>query len=547
MLTRDQLMPQLVASWTIKPVSSAETGHFQRQKEIIMLIRNSAAGLKDLRWRSVSGQSLCKRAWAARCHARSRRHFSASQTRWIKTADMKEADLAALKVDGRRLLDTLHHTCKFGTGLRWGRQAFSPHVEYSMLPLGDFSAILRYTDKQARDWFVETTKALGCTVTIDAMGNTFAVRPGRRNVAPIFAGSHLDTQPAAGRYDGILGVHAGIEMLNLLRDHEVETEHPIGVVNWTNEEGARFPMSMVSSGVWAEDIPLERAHTLQEVGGGTATMRSELERIGYLGSVPASFRSTPMAAHFELHIEQGPILEAQHQKIGVVQGVQAYKWFTVEVEGRASHTGTTPFSARADALLLAAQLITHSNRIAVKHSALASTGILTLSPGSVNTVPGHVRFSLDVRAAADAAVEAVESELKRDFQTFARRGSIDGDGDSSQSQGQLPLSVKVTTDFESPAVLFHQDCISSVRAAAKSVLGDEHLFRDMTSGAGHDSVYASKRCPTSMIFVPSKNGVSHHPEEWTSPEDCALGAEVLCQSILRYDRTMALKGLANVS
>ncbi|KKY31814.1 putative n-carbamoyl-l-amino acid hydrolase [Diaporthe ampelina] len=385
------------------------------------------------------------------------------------------------------------------------------------------------TDKLARDWFVETTKSLGCSVTVDAMGNTFAVRPGRRSdVAPIFAGSHLDTQPAAGRYDGILGIHAGIEMLNLLRDHQVETEHPIGVVNWTNEEGARFPMSMSSSGVWAGSIPLERAHNLQEVGGGTGTMRSELERIGYLGGVPASYRSTPMAAHFELHIEQGPVLEAQQQKIGVVQGVQAYKWFTVDVEGRASHTGTTPFSARADALLLASKLITHSNRVAAKHSALASTGILTLSPGSVNTVPGHVCFSLDVRAAADAAVEAVESELKRDFETLARRGSVDSDGDASprgQQQG-LPLSVTWKTDFESPAVLFHQDCISAVRAAAKSVLGDEKLYRDMTSGAGHDSVYASKRCPTSMIFVPSKNGVSHHPEEWTSPEDCALDAEL---------------------
>lgn len=136
----------------------------------------------------------------------------------------------------------------------------------------------------------------------------------------------------------------------------------------------------------------------------------------------------------------------------------------------------------------------------------------------------------------------MESELKRDFETFARQGSIDGNGDAAQSQERLPLSVKWTTDFESPAVLFHQDCISSVRAAARSVLGDETLYRDMTSGAGHDSVYASKRCPTSMIFVPSKNGVSHHPEEWTSPEDCALGAEVLCQSVLRYDRAMALKG-----
>ncbi|KAG6366135.1 hypothetical protein INS49_000311 [Diaporthe citri] len=504
-----------------------------------MLVRNSAAVLRDLCWRSPSGQTALKRASPARCYDLSRRRFSASGPRWIKTADMKESDLAAVKVDGRRLMDTLHHTCRFGTGLRWGRQAFHffkpTETGMSRLALSD-------TDKQARDWFVETTKSLGCSVTVDAMGNTFAVRPGRRSdVAPIFAGSHLDTQPAAGRYDGILGIQAGVEMLNLLRDHQVETEHPIGVVNWTNEEGARFPMSMSSSGVWAEDIPLERAHNLQEVGGGTATMRSELERIGYLGDIPASYRSTPMAAHFELHIEQGPILEAQQQKIGVVQGVQAYKWFTIDVEGR----GTTPFSARADALLLASQLITHSNRVAAKHSALASTGILTLSPGSVNTVPGHVRFSLDVRAAADSAVEAVESELKRDFEVLARRGSIDGDGGPSpQSQREgLPLSVTWKTDFESPAVLFHQDCISAVRAAAKSVLGDEQLFRDMTSGAGHDSVYASKRCPTSMIFVPSKNGVSHHPEEWTSPEDCALGAEVLCQSVMRYDRTMAVKSL----
>ncbi|KUI68581.1 hypothetical protein VM1G_04304 [Cytospora mali] len=400
------------------------------------------------------------------------------------------------------------------------------------------------TDKQARDWFVETTKALGYDVIVDKMGNTFAVRPGRRSdVGPIYAGSHLDTQPAAGRYDGILGVLAGVEMLKMLKDHQVETEYPIGVVNWTNEEGARFPISMVSSGVWAEDIPLERAHSLKEVGGGTATMKSELERIGYLGNVPASYRSTPMTAHFELHIEQGPILEAEKKKIGVVQGVQAYKWFTVEVEGRASHTGTTPFSARSDALLLAAKLITHSNRIATNHSALASTGILTLSPGSVNTVPGYVRFSLDVRAAADEIVETVEAEMKHEFAKLAKGEPVSVEGIQDLPQ----LSVKWTTDFESRAVLFHKDCIDSVRAAAKSVLGEHRLYRDMTSGAGHDSVYTSKRCPTSMIFVPSRKGISHHPEEWTSSEDCALGAEVLCQSVLRYDRRMALGGTGNSS
>lgn len=190
-------------------------------------------------------------------------------------------------------------------------------------------------------------------------------------------------------------------------------------------------------------------------------------------------------------------------------------------------------------------MITHSHHIAAKHSAVASTGILTLSPGSVNTVPGDVRFSLDVRAPADETVEAVEEELKRDFAILAG-GSSNFSSDpvgtataTTPSTG-LPLSVRWTTDFVSPAVRFHQDCISSVRAAAQSVLGgDDRLYRDMTSGAGHDTVYTSKRCSSSMIFVPSRNGVSHHPEEWTSPEDCALGAEVLVQSVLRYDRMLA--------
>lgn len=312
---------------------------------------------------------------------------------------------------------------------------------------------------------------------------------------------------------------------------------------------------MVSSGVWAGEIPLERAHSLEEVGGGTATMKSELERIGYLGSVPASYRTLPMAAHFELHIEQGPILEAEGRKIGVVQGVQAYKWFTIDVTGRGrlsrscrwstgadsgdidAHTGTTPFSARADALLMAARLIAHSHRIAAKHSALASTGVLALSPGSVNTIPGHVRFSLDVRAPADETVEAVEAELKGDFAAIARGKNVDDPAFPKTSEKEL--TVKWQTDSTSPAVNFHPDCIAAVRAAAGSVLGDEDLMRDMVSGAGHDSVYASRRCPTSMIFVPCRNGVSHNPEEYTCPEDCAIGAEVLLQSVLRYDRLRA--------
>lgn len=306
---------------------------------------------------------------------------------------------------------------------------------------------------------------------------------------------------------------------------------------------------MVSSGVWAGEIPLDRAHNLQEVGGGTATMKSELERIGYLGHVPASYQSMPIAAHFELHIEQGPILEAEQRKIGVVKGVQAYKWYTIDVDGRGkvytaslhheavwliqsadAHTGTTPFSSRADALLLAARLITRSHDVAAKHSALASTGILTLSPGSVNTVPGHVRFSLDVRAPADSTVETVEAELRNDFAALASPND--------------KLSVSWQTDSTSPAVNFHPDCIAAVQASAESVTGSADLARDMVSGAGHDSVYASRRCPTSMIFVPSRNGVSHNPEEYTSPEDCAIGAEVLLQSVLRYDLLRAERASA---
>ncbi|KAI1806243.1 amidase [Daldinia bambusicola] len=451
-----------------------------------------------------------------------------SQYYSTQTTGQQDDYLKTLKVQKRRFMGALHYTCYFGTGKRWG--SAPSETGMSRLALSD-------SDKQARDWFVNATKSLGCTVTIDNIGNIFAVRPGRREGPATFAGSHLDTQPSGGRYDGILGIMAGIEMLSVLQEHKVETEFPVGVVNWTNEEGARFPISMMASGVWAGEIALDRAHKTREVGGGTATVKSELERIGYLGLTPASYQNIPMAAHFELHIEQGPILEAQKQKVGVVKGVQAYKWFTVNIDGRDAHTGTTPLESRADAMLLAARLITHAHRLATAHNALASTGILTLRPGSTNTIPGHVSFTLDVRAPADATVEAMEADLKRDFAALA--AGKDVGGLLADSTPGKPLSVEWRTDFVSPATTFHRDCIDVVRASAEAVTGDSSLVRDMSSGAGHDSVYASRRCPTSMIFVPSKNGVSHNPEEYTSPDDCVLGAEVLLQSVLRYDRMRA--------
>ncbi|KAF4536506.1 N-carbamoyl-l-amino acid hydrolase [Lasiodiplodia theobromae] len=453
------------------------------------------------------------------------------QLQGIQTTPPPPSDL---KVNGARLMETLHHTCSFGTGERWG----DAPTETGMTRLSLSSA-----DKHVRNWLVATTKSLGCTVTVDAIGNIFAVRPGRRSgsAAPAtFAGSHLDTQPTGGRYDGILGVVAGVEMLRVLAERGVETEYPVGVVNWTNEEGARFPISMMGSAVWAGAVPVEQAYGLREVGGGggdNATLKSELERIGYLGATPASYRHLPMGAHFELHIEQGPVLEAEGKKIGVVEGVQAYKWFTVDIKGREAHTGTTPLSNRTDALLLASKLILHSHRLATAHNALASTGILKLSPGSTNTIPGAVSFSLDIRSPSDSVVLAVEKQLKEDFARLAAGEDIGG----LQAGGTLGkrehFDVQWRTDSQTTATVFHEDCVRTVREAAMDVLGGKaELIRNIASGAGHDSVYASRHCPTSMIFVPCREGISHNPTEWANPEDCETGAQVLLQSVLKYDQ-----------
>ncbi|CAI6264321.1 unnamed protein product [Periconia digitata] len=456
------------------------------------------------------------------------RAFSSSPACLLHTREMNEEQLSSLRVDQERLMRDLHYTCQWGTGERWGEAPTETGM--SRLALSD-------TDKQARDWFVETAKELGCTVTVDEMGNTFAVRPGLSNdKPPTFAGSHLDTQPTGGRYDGILGVHAGVEMLKVLNDNWVETQYPVGVVNWTNEEGARFPMSMSSSGVWAGSIPLETAHNLREVHPGTATMASELSRIGYLGTTPSSYTSIPMAAHFELHIEQGPLLEIANKKIGVVKGVQAYKWLTIKVKGRDTHTGTTDLKSRADALLTASKLILHSHKLATANNALASTGILNLKPGSTNTVPGEVTFSLDIRAPSDDTVAKMLDLVARDFPKIAAGEDLDG-LNVGCTLG-LPLQVSITQDFDSPATFFHPQCIEAVTQASHAALGPDskNLIMEMTSGAGHDSVYASKRCPTSMIFVPCREGVSHNPKEFCKEEDCAIGAQVLLQSVLRFDR-----------
>ncbi|KAI9718210.1 MAG: hypothetical protein M1812_004200 [Candelaria pacifica] len=407
---------------------------------------------------------------------------------------------------------------------------------------------LSTADKRVRDWFIQTTSSLHCSTKIDAMGNIFAIRPGRRDGPPTVAGSHLDTQPTGGRYDGILGVMAGIEMLRVMDENWIETEFPVGVVNWTNEEGARFPASMVASGVWAGEFSLERAYALEEVGGGGRTMRGELERIGYKGEMEASWETMKLAAHFELHIEQGPILEAASKKIGIVEGVQAYRWYTITVRGREAHSGTTDFSNRSDAMLAAARMIMRSHSVAALSKCLATTGVMTVKPGSTNTIPGYVQFSLDLRGSSESIVQHVEQMLKREFEVIARDNEVDVKGtvperkinESVRGRG---CSVDWREDTRSSAITFHQDCVRCVKESACGLLGDgwEGLTQKMTSGAGHDSVYTSKRCPTSMIFVPCRDGVSHNPAEYCAPEDCANGAQVLLGAVLRYDRLRASK------
>ncbi|KAL1989910.1 hypothetical protein VTN49DRAFT_7107 [Thermomyces lanuginosus] len=467
--------------------------------------------------------------------SRPTRHFSSSSISRTLTTELSESQVAALKVNGERLSKDIHYTSQWGTGIRWGPGPNDTGMQ---------RLALSEEDKKARDWFIQTMADLKCQITVDQMGNIFALRPGRRTDVPAtFMGSHLDTQPTGGRYDGVLGVLAGVEAIRTLDELGIETEGGVGVVNWTNEEGARFPISMVSSGVWAGKIPLNKAWNQKEVPTAVSpptaistpeTMKSALEKIGYLGSTPCSHESYPMAAHFELHIEQGPHLISSGQRIGVVTAVQAYRWYRITVTGRDCHTGTTAFEHRADALYASARMMVRAREVAAAHGCLASVGIVDAKPGSVNTVPGLVSFSLDIRGPETAAVDVVDKELRKEFDAIA----------ATEGQGVgKPCRVKWTLDFDTPATKFHPDCIDCVEQSAEAVVAQDPsvrepkaLIRRMMSGAGHDTVFTSTRVPSSMIFVPCKDGVSHHPEEFSSAEDCATGASVLLQAVVRYDR-----------
>ncbi|KAL4860479.1 hypothetical protein BDV12DRAFT_209349 [Aspergillus spectabilis] len=428
---------------------------------------------------------------------------------------------SGLKINQARLWETLQETCKWGASHRWGIESYETGM--ARLTLSDDDACVRR-------WFADEVQKLGCALSVDQMGNMFARQKAKRNSSrPMIAmGSHLDTQPRGGRYDGILGVVGALEVLRTMKENGFQTNYDVGIVNWTNEEGARFPKSMCSSGVWAGEIPTEDAWNLRDIHDQNVYLKSELERHGYLGDIPCSHEAYPLGAHFELHIEQGPILQDTGRSIGVVTGAQGYRWLKFTVTGQDAHTGTTPLSARHDPLLAASKMVVASNAVAKRHGALASTGILKIPDNSsTNTVVSEVVFTLDIRHPEDEVVKIVQDECLKLFTEIAKE---DGKG----------VSFDWTIDTDSPAVKFHKDCITSIQSSAEGLVGAQGWI-DITSGAGHDSVYTSRHCPTAMIFVPCRDGVSHHPTEYCTPEDCALGTQTLLESVVHYDQSLSTK------
>ena len=375
-------------------------------------------------------------------------------------------------------------------------------------------------DRQVRDWFRARCEGLGFTVTVDDMGAMFARRKGQRDdVPPIAFGSHLDTQPTGGKFDGVLGVLAALETARTLVEAGYETFAPIEVVNWTNEEGSRFAPAMVASGVFAGALARDWAASREDRDG--ITFEAALEAIGCRGAEACG--QHPLSAFFELHIEQGPLLEAEDKEIGIVTGVQGMRWYEVTVTGQDAHTGATPMHLRRNALVGAARLIERIEQIARAHAPLAvgSVGLVEVKPNSRNVVPGEVFFSVDMRHPEVQVLDSMEQMLVASLAEIC---------------DPLGLGTTMNRIWENPPVRFDAECVEAVRKGA--ALGG-FSARDIVSGAGHDAAYVSRVAPAAMIFVPCRGGISHNEAEFSSKEQCAAGAQVLLQAVLDYDQRLA--------
>ena len=406
-------------------------------------------------------------------------------------------DITALRINGPRLWDSLMELAHIGATQKGG---------VCRLTLTDL-------DKQGRDLVLGWARQAGMAITIDKIGNGFMRRPGRNNsLPPIVTGSHIDTQPTGGKFDGNYGVLAGLEVVRTLNDHGIETEAPIEVAFWTNEEGSRFVPVMMGSGVFAKAFTLEHAYAATDTEG--KTVKGELARIGYIGEQEPG--EHPIGAYFETHIEQGPVLEDNDVTIGVVSGVLGIRWFDCTVTGMEAHAGPTPMALRRDALQVATRIMQDVVATALRHPphGRGTVGMVQVFPNSRNVIPGRVKFSIDLRNATDALVDQMADQVK----AFATKlGSESG------------LDIKIEMVSSYPAQAFHPDCVSAVGRAAKQ-LGYTHM--PAVSGAGHDAVYMAKLAPSGMIFIPCKDGISHNEIEDAKPEHITAGCNVLLHAML---------------
>ena len=405
--------------------------------------------------------------------------------------------ISALRVNGTRLWASLMALAQIGA---------TPKGGVCRLALTDL-------DRQGRDLIVAWGREAGMSVTVDRIGNVFMRRPGRNNaLPPVMTGSHIDTQPTGGKFDGNYGVLAGLEVVRTLNDHGVVTEAPIEVAFWTNEEGSRFVPVMMGSGVFAKAFSLEHAYAATDADG--KTVRDELARIGYIGTEEPG--DHPMGAYFEAHIEQGPVLEDAGITIGVVEGVLGIRWFDCTVTGMEAHAGPTPMALRRDALQVATLLMQEVVATALRHAphGRGTVGMVQVHPNSRNVIPGRVKFSIDLRNNTDALVDQMADEVH----ALARR---------LKAETGLGIQIDLVSSYS--AQPFHSQCVQAVRRAAEA-LGYSHL--PVVSGAGHDAIYAARLAPSGMIFLPCKDGISHNEIEDASLEHVTAGANVLLHAML---------------
>lgn len=411
---------------------------------------------------------------------------------------MTQHELNQVRINKKRLWSTLTDMAKIGATVKGGcnRQA------------------LTALDKAGRELFISWCEDIGCEIRWDEIGNLFARYPGTdTKAATILMSSHLDTQPTGGKFDGVYGVLGGLEVLRTLHENNITLTHPLEVAVWTNEEGARFSPACMGSGVWTGNLDL--SSMLQATDKDGISVAQALESTGFKGNIKATPHN--IAAAIELHIEQGPILEKQHKQVGIVTGIQGLRWFTITLSGIPCHAGPTPMEDRTDPVQPMTEIIQYAYRLAAKYApdSRATIGEIITHPGSPNTVPETVVVRIDLRHQSAEVIEQMDRSFRQQVAHICAAYSVDYQLDEK-------WRMEVTT--------FDRSCIAAVEEATH-IVGTSSMR--IVSGAGHDSLYLSQRVPTSMIFIPCKDGISHNEAESITEEQADAGANVLLHTVLR--------------